>query len=546
MCYIRFTVVVLMLTSKMSIAQKELKQQWYLHFHAAQKPVFDRGIWAQKTQTDRLGNTFISFTSYSTVEFQGKTDTGTKVHLIKVDKKGKVLWSKLFRMGFETSNGSITDMCPDNKGGVFIATILGSYYKLSDDSTFKGPTYSNGLIHWDENGTFKTLTFMDRAGIGFLEYGLDGKLYLQRDDHTLHVINENGKLKTSYFPYDNYGLGVYLSVNKLGDVANLLIIPPYDYFVVGDSIYKGGNNYSYGLTVKDSTGKLKWHKFYKNRSLLDYGSNKYLQWDNQNNLFVSLNLNHGSPGYEEYLEYGKKAIIYSYDEFGNLKGEFFDKTYLEFEEFRSEAFLQLDEDGRVSTTIINSRGNAALYPGLVLKKEDYSPYLRIKFSDSFKVEKYYTLFSGGGHMGVSQMATKGIFSNIRFLRSDTVSKEYYLPNGQMVNCKYNSDFFVIMMDTTEPKQNGTAKLAQAQVLVNLEPNPLQLNTTLQVHSKLQPIRSVFVLDVKGNKLKEQLNLNLNKTSLLLDQKNGFKAGVYFVRIEFQNGESTTQKIVVTE
>jgi hypothetical protein len=103
-----------------------------------------------------------------------------------------------------------------------------------------------------------------------------------------------------------------------------------------------------------------------------------------------------------------------------------------------------------------------------------------------------------------------------------------------------------MMDTTEPKRNSTAKLVEAQVQVNLEPNPLQLNTTLQVQSKVQPIRSVFVLDVKGNKLKEQLNVNLNKTSLLLDQKNGFKAGVYFVRIEFNSGESTTQKIVVTD
>ncbi len=533
-----------MLTTKMSIAQMELKQQWFLHFHAAQKPVFDVGIWSQKTQTDRLGNTFIAFTSYSTFEFQGKTDTGTKVHLIKMDKNGKVLWSKLFRMGFETSNGSILDMCPDNKGGVFISTILGSYYKLSDDSTFKGPQFSDGVVHWDENGAFKTLTLLDRSGFGFLEYGLDGKLYLQRDDKTLHVINENGKLKTSYFPYDNYGLGVYLSVNNLGDVANLLIIAPYDNFVVGDSIYKGGNNYSYVLTVKDSTGKLKWHKFYKNRNLLDFGSNRYLQWDKNNNLFVTLNFNHNVLGYEKFLEYGKKAIIYSYDENGNFRGEFFDKNYLEFEEFRSEAFLQLDEDGGVSATIINSRGNAVLYPGLEMKKEDYSPYLRIKFSDSFKVEKYYTLYSGGGHMGVSQRATKGIFSNIRFLRSDTVSKEYYLPNGQSVTCKYDSDFFVIMMDTTEPKQNGNAKLAQAQI--SLEPNPLQLNNTLQVHSKLQPIRSVFVLDVKGNKLKEQLRLNTLKTSLLLDQKNGFKAGVYFVRIEFQNGESTTQKIVVTE
>jgi len=534
------------LTSKMSIAQKELKQQWYLQFHAAQKPVLDIGIWAQKTQTDRLGNTFISFTSYSTVEFQGKTDTGTKVHLIKVDKKGKVLWSKLFRMGFETSNGSITDMCPDNKGGVFIATILGSYYKLSDDSTFKGPTYSNGLIHWDENGTFKTLTYMDRAGIGFLEYGLDGKLYLKRDDHTLHVINENGKLKTSYFPYDNYGLGVYLSVNKLGDVANLLIIPPYDYFVVGDSIYKGGNNYSYGLTVKDSTGKLKWHKFYKNRSLLDYGSNKYLQWDNQNNLFVSLNLNHGSPGYEEYLLYGKKAIIYSYDEFGKLKGEFFDKTYLEFEEFRSEAFLQLDEDGRVSTTIINSRGNAALYPGLVLKKEEYSPYLRIKFNDSCKVEKYYTLYSGGGHMGVAQMATKGIFSNIRFLRSDTVSKEYYLPNRQIVNCKYNSDFFVIMMDTTEPPKTISKRNFEKDISVKLEPNPIQLNAILTINSQMLPIESVSIIDVKGTVLKELAQIQLSQTPIVLDQKSGFKAGIYYVRIQLSDGRITTQKIVVTD
>jgi hypothetical protein len=138
-----------------------------------------------------------------------------------------------------------------------------------------------------------------------------------------------------------------------------------------------------------------------------------------------------------------------------------------------------------------------------------------------------------------------VFWNVKELTPNQ-SKEYYLPNGQSVTCKYDSDFFVIMMDTTEPKQNGTAKLVQEQVHVSLEPNPLQLNNTLQVHSKLQPIRSIYVLDVKGNKLKEQLRLNTLKTSLLLDQKNGFKAGVYFVRIEFQNGESTTQKIVVTD
>lgn len=543
MSYIRFIVVVLMLTSKMAIAQKELKQQWYLHFHAAQKPVWDEGVNLQRVHTDFLGNTFISFSSLSTFEFQGKSDTGNKSHVYKVDPNGKVLWGKVLRIGFEVSNGAAMGISPDNKGGLYITTNLGTYFQLSKDSIFKSGTPRLGIIHWDSNGDFDNLTLINDTKFGNLESGLDGNLYLPRNKETLHVVRQDGKIKTSYFPFYN-DFAPHFAANKNGDVASIKGMISGDLFTIGDTTYKAQKSYSYVVVVRDSLGKVKWHKFFGQRGFLDIDDNHSIRWDKNNNLYLALNMISSTPGYEKYVASGQKTILYKFDENGNLKGEFFDTSSIEFSDHYSVTWLQNVENGEVVANIFTYKRYDTYYPGLTLKSDQVQGYMRVKFDDNFKVKDYY-YGSSLPRMDNSNIGSKSVFWNVKELNPNQ-SKEYYLPNGQSVTCKYDSDFFVIMMDTTEPKQNGTAKLVQAQVQVNLEPNPLQLNNTLQVHSKLQPIRSVFVLDVKGNKLKEQLNVNLNKTSLLLDQKNGFKAGVYFVRIEFQNGESTTQKIVVTE
>ncbi len=524
-------------------SQQIMKQQWYLQFNAAQKPVWNEGIGSPRVHTDILGNTFISFSSLSTFEFQGVTDTGHKTHLIKVDKNGQVLWKKLFRVGFEASSGSIVGLCPDNAGGVFATTILGTYFKLSDDSTFKSNSIQIGVINWGSDGEFEKMTVIDNTKPGNLQMGLDGNLYLPRNKETLHIVSQDGKIKTSYFPFYN-DFAPHFAANKNGDVASIKGMISGDLFTIGDTTYKAQKSYSYVVVVRDSLGKVKWHKFFVERGFLDIDDNHSLRWDKNNNLYFALNIISSTPGYEKYVANGQKTILYKFDEYGNQIGEFFDTSTNEFSEHYTVTWLQNDEYGEVSAYIYTSSRNDTYYPGLAIKKEDITKYLRLKFNDEFKIQQYY-IFNSVPRLDNSNHATKSIFWAINELTPNQ-SKEYYLPNGQSVTCKYDSDFFVIMMDTTEPKQNSTAKLVQEQVHVSLEPNPLQLNNTLQVHSKLQPIRSVFVLDVKGNKLKEQLRLNTLKTSLLLDQKNGFKAGVYFVRIEFQNGESTTQKIVVTE
>ena len=134
MNYIRFIVVVVMLTSKMSIAQKELKQQWYLHFKALKDSVFNDGILLQRVHTDVLGNTFVHFLSRRYLEFNGTIDTGYCVNFYKVDKNGEIVWSKKLHDGLDTDGGGVYGIAPDNKGGLYVTTVLGSYYKLSEDS----------------------------------------------------------------------------------------------------------------------------------------------------------------------------------------------------------------------------------------------------------------------------------------------------------------------------------------------------------------------------------------------------------------------------
>ncbi len=543
MCYIRFTVVVLMLTSKMSIAQKELKQQWYLQFHVVKDSTRNKSIDFQRVHTDVLGNTFIYFTSMSTFEFQGKVDSGRNSHIYKVDPKGIVLWSKTFKHGLENHGGAALGISPDNKGGVFVRTNMGQVFNLSNDSTYRNTIIKYGVIHWGSNGEFLTLSLLDKVEVGNIHSGLDSNLYFTKDDDYLYILDKTGKIKSANYPYNN-GVSAHFAANKFGDVASIETLWKGESFTIGDTTYKATKSYSYVLVVRDSTAKLKWHSFYENRGFLDLDDNHSVRWDGKNNLFIALNINSLSPGFEKYVSGGQKTIIYKYDVYGNKLGEFFDTSSIEFSDHFSQTWLQNVENGDVVANIFTYKRYDTYYPGLTLKSHEIPGYMRVKFDDNFKVKEYY-YGSSVPRMDNSNIGSMSVFWNVKELNPNQ-SKEYYLPNGQSVTCKYDSDFFVIMMDTTEPKQNGIAKLVQEQVHVSLEPNPLQLNNTLQVHSKVQPIRSVFVLDVKGNKLKEQLNVNLIKTSLLLDQKNGFKAGVYFVRIEFQNGESTTQKIVVTD
>jgi len=525
-------------------AQKELKQQWYLHFKALKDSVFNEAIFLQRVHTDVLGNTFVHFLSRRYLEFNGTIDTGYCINFYKVNQNGEIVWSKKLHDGLDTDGGGVYGIAPDNKGGLYVTTVLGSYYKLSEDSIFKGNQGSQGIVHWDENGKFKTITLLNKIDVGNLEMGLNGKLYLPRDRKTLHIINSQGKLENSYFPYYN-DFSPHFAISKNGDIASIKGIISGDLFTIGNTTYKAQKSYSYVVVVRDSLGKVKWHKFFGQRGFIDIDDNHSVRWDNNNNLYLALNMISITPSYEKYMKGGgQKTILYKFDEFGNQKGEFFDTSQLEFAESYSVTWLMNDEQGGVLANIYTTKRNDTYYPNLSLKSEDVSGWLRIKFTDDFRVLNYYPI-RYVPRIDNSNLSTKAVFWDVNLLTPNQ-SKEYYLPNGQSVTCKYDSDFFVIMMDTTEPKQNSTEKLMQAQVHVSLEPNPLQLNNTLQVQSKVQPIRSVFVLDVKGNKLNEQLRLNSLKTSLLLDQKNGFKAGVYFVRIEFQNGERTTQKIVVTD
>ena len=532
----------LLFTSSLS-AQKELKQQWYLHFKAEIRQGRTEGILQPRVCNDALGNTFMKFYSNSKFEFENGLDTGFCSHLFKFDKYGKLVWSKTVHDGIESDGGGMFGLVPDNNGGVFVSTVLGSFYKLNEDSTFRGSKLSVGLIHWGPKGEFIKLTLLDNVDVGNPEMGLDGNLYVTRDPKTLHVIDLNGNVKTSNFPYYS-DFAHHFAANKNGDVASIKAFAPYDEYAIGDSIYKTQKSYGYALVIRDSTGKIKWHRFYNNRGFLDFDDNHSVRWDKNNNLYFALNIISSTPRYEKYVASGQKTILYKFDEYGNQIGEFFDTSQLEFAEHYTQTWLMNDEVGDVIVNLFTYKRNPTFYPGLTIKSEDLSGHMRLKFDENFKISAYYFIHSAP-RIDNSNITTKAVFWKVNKIAANQ-SKEYYLPNGQSVTCKYDSDFFVIMMDTTEPKRNSTAKLVEAQVQVNLEPNPLQLNTTLQVQSKVQPIRSVFVLDVKGNKLKEQLNVNLNKTSLLLDQKNGFKAGVYFVRIEFKNGESTTQKIVVTD
>jgi hypothetical protein len=88
-------------------AQKELKQQWYLQFHSGIRSGYSSGIDLPHAEIDPLGNTFISFISNSKYEFQSQIDTGLKYHIYKIDKKGKLVWGKIFRFGFEVGGGGV-------------------------------------------------------------------------------------------------------------------------------------------------------------------------------------------------------------------------------------------------------------------------------------------------------------------------------------------------------------------------------------------------------------------------------------------------------
>lgn len=523
-------------------AQIELKQQWYLQFSATLKSGLSNAFELQHAELDPLGNTFISFTSYSTFKFQNKVDTGIKYHLIKIDKQGKVVWNKLFRCGFEVGGGGIGALTSDRKGGVFVWHAIGNYIKFSKDSTFRKTGITDAIVHYKENGDFDFMTQLPISQVAApIVYGMNGKLYFPRDRYTMYIISSDGKIENSYFPY-YWDYSYHYAINKDGQVASIKVLDPYEKFTIGDSTYsQNTNNYGYVVVVREKTGAVLWHKFFKDRKFLDIDDNHSVRWDNNNNLYCALNFGSATPEYASYIQDGKKSIVYKFDQKGNLKGSLFDTAQNTKNNYNTQVWLQNDGSGNVYADLFTSNYSPMNYPNMHI--DDISKYTRLHFDTNFNIQSYNQV-RNAPRLDNSLMSHSSIFWKTVKLALNPL-QTYDLPNGESASCTWDNDFFVIFMDTNKQvNSTGVEKIVEnSKNIVTLSPNPSSAKTPITVNTN-SSIDRIIVFDVTGKLIYSNKNRLPNLTKFTIPTV--FVPGIYFIRTELTSGQRVTKKIVITD
>jgi hypothetical protein len=525
-------------------AQKELKQQWYLQFSATLKSGLSNAFELQHAEIDPLGNTFISFTSYSTFKFQNKVDTGIKYHLIKIDKQGKVVWNKLFRCGFEVGGGGIGAITSDRNGGVFVQLAIGNYIKFSKDSTFRKTGLSHAIVHYKENGDFDFMTQLPISQVTApIVYGMNGKLYFPRDRETMYIISSDGKIENSYFPY-YFDYSYHYAINKDGQVASIKVLNTNEKFTIGDSTYTQANKgYGYVVVVREKTGAVLWHKFFKNRKFLDIDDNHSVRWDNNNNLYCALNFGSSTPEYASYIQDGIKSIIYKFDQKGNLKGSLFDTAQNTQNNYYTQVWLQNDGSGNVYADLYTSNYSPMNYPNMHISSDNISKYTRLHFDTNFNIQSYNQV-RNAPRLDNSLMSHSSIFWKTVKLAQNPL-QTYDLPNGESASCTWDNDFFVIFMDTNKQvNSTGIEKFEKkTSASFTLSPNPNSAKNPVTISANIA-IDRIIVFDVTGKLVYSKKNRLPNSNTFTIPTV--FVPGMYYVRTEFIDGQRQTQKLVVTD
>ncbi len=523
-------------------AQKEFKQQWYLQFHSSIRPGYSSGIDLPHAEVDSMGNTFICFISNSTLEFQNKIDTGFKYSIYKIDKKGKLVWSKIFRHGFEVGGGGIGGVTSDRRGGVYALIAIGNYIKFTKDSTFVKPGITEAIVHFNANGDFDFMTPLPISqSLGNLLFAFNDKLYYPRMNNTMYVISKDGKIENSYFPYYS-DYSYHYAINKSGQVASLKVLNPYGSFKIGDSTYvQSKKKYGYVIVVREKTGALLWHKFFKDRNFLDIDDNHSLRWDNDNNLYCALNFGPSTEEYAQYIQDGTKSIIYKFDQQGNIKGSLFDTLRNSNNNYYTQVWLQNDGSGNVYADLYTASYAPMNYPKMNISSADISKYTRLLFDTNFNIKSYYQI-RNAPRLDNSLNSYGSIFWKSSKITIEP-NRTYELPNGETVNCTSDNDFFVIYMDTNKQvNSTGIKDLDQKFTATFLiTPNPSSSKKTFKIEGNCG-IDRLVIYDLTG-KVVYSINNIRNKTATI--DANTIP-GIYFVRTEFVNGQRVTQKLIVSE
>ena len=524
-------------------AQKELKQQWYLQFHSSIRSGYSSGIDLPHAEIDPLGNTFISFLSNSKYEFQSQIDTGLKYYIYKIDKKGKLVWGKIFRHGFEVGGGGIGAITSDRKGGVFVRHAIGNYIKFSKDSTFRKTGNTDAIVHYKENGDFDFMTQLPSSSVAApIVYGMNGKLYFPRDRETMYIISSDGKIENSYFPY-YFDYSYHYAINKDGQVASIKVLNTNDKFTIGDSTYtQASKGYGYVVVVREKTGAVLWSKFFKDRKFLDLDDNHSVRWDNNNNLYCALNFGPTTPEYASYIQDGTKSIIYKFDQKGNLKGSLFDTAQNTKNNYYTQVWLQNDGSGNVYADLYTSNYSPMNYPNMHISSDDISKYTRIHFDTNFNIQSYNQV-RNAPRLDNSLMSHSSIFWKTVKLAQNPL-QTYDLPNGESASCTWDNDFFVIFMDTNK-QVNATIEKFEKKPSASftLSPNPNSAKNPVTISANI-PIDRIIVFDVTGKLVYSKKNRLPNSNTFTIPTV--FVPGMYYVRTEFVDGQRQTQKLVVTD
>ncbi len=539
--FLRFILLFVIIPLNLS-AQKEFKQKWYLQFHSSIRSGYSSGIDLPHAEVDSMGNTFISFLSNSTFEFQSKIDTGYKSHLYKIDKNGELVWSKIFRDGFEVRGGGIGSLTSDRNGGVFVDISIGNYFKFSKDSTFVKLGLTESILHIKANGEIDRMTMLPIARVSCTPvFAFNGKIYYPRDRNTLYIISNDGKIENSYFPY-YFDYSYHFAVNKSGQIASLKVLNPYESFKIGDSTYvQSKKKYGYVVVVREKTGALLWHKFFKDRNFLDLDDNHSLRWDNDNNLYCALNFGSSTDEYSQYIQDSTKSIIYKLDQQGNIKGSLFDTLRNSNNNYYTQVWLQNDGSGNVYADLYTASYAPMNYPKMNISSADISKYTRLLFDTNFNIKSYYQI-RNAPRLDNSLNSYGSVFWKSSKITMEP-NRTYELPNGETVNCTSDHDFFVIYMDTNKQVNSNEVKEIGQKIraLFTITPNPTNAKKTFKIEGNFA-INKVIMYDLTGKIVHVVSNIKNNSVIINTNLLNG----IYFVRTEFVNGERATQKIVISD
>lgn len=514
-----------------TVAQTELKLKYYKHIKAKNF----KATPLVRVETDVLNNTFLTYSTNDSIEFEGNLDTGRTLILAKYDEVGTLKWMQKWKNG-DFNFGSFDGIQPDNFGGIWLQ-IPGSISKelRLNGEIFKTEQGKITVIHFNEKGDFDKYGQLHYSAMRDLERGLNNKYYSIGQNGDISSFEESGNtygkvLNPSYdFNYPEF------AVDKKGNRAIVTMDYPGQRDLL-DTIYKW-NSLAHTVIYFDDSGRFKWHRLITNAGSHTDLNQHRMRFDNKGNLYISSDFGKNSIGKSGLFGSGKRAIVYKFSPEGKLLGEFYDTANIGSSSMHSEAWLYNDEYGRVFGIYYTFTGQKnQKFPGAFVPEIHAGSAIKIIFDTlELKAQKYF-IVPPQGVPGSSMPAS----TSCSFGRPGYQNLWYFLPNGEELTVWSKSDLILMFYDSIGMKTSSSKQLNKVTEFAF--PNPSNGYITINIPEGLTNKVTIEIVNLNGKIVYR--NILKNTVSPQELNLNSLSNGLYYVRLYDSANKSFTQKLII--